>query len=632
MKGRRLWPVLIVLALALGLVIAMERAGRDQGAHYETILVAGGAGGSEGGGEDDTAGEEAWQATDPTSTEHARARQLMRRGELDAALDLYEIVTNIDVPPVPLLTEYAYAMRRAHRCDEAAELTARALARAPEDGGVNFAHALTHRCLGDESEALEAFERALVARPNHSPSRIAYGEYLRRTGDLDAAVRILEPAAHFGSNDERARALAQLGRCLFERGNRSHAREVLAEAIERAPASVDIWMSVARTYLLSDNEEDQRTAFEHAKRASRLAPELATPHSVLGRVHEKLGQRLEAIVAYERAAQLDPEYVYIRTRLVRLGLEEEEFEIAGRAASELLEIDPSQAEYHFLHGLVAARNRQYDAAEASYREAIRVREGEYAEAWYNLGILHRETGALEEAMVAYDRALQLRSDYEAAWNNLGLVYFDLEAYEEAEIAFHSAIELRDDYAAAWSNLGRLYSTLDDYTPAADAYERALELDPDNRIVRLRLAVAYRRTGRTARSIAVYESLVRDEPRYVSAWYNLGIALAASGRSDAARNAYLSALIVDPGHRSSLVNLGRLEARMGLVDEAMAHLTDALDRDQTDVSVRLEIAELSVARGDTERCAREAQRVLAQVPAHSVATALAARCGAARRTP
>ena len=373
MNSDRLWPVLLVLAALLTGVGILEWVAGNREEKVETIRVVDSAG-AEMEGETQ---EGPWQATEPSNPEHARARSLMRRGELDEALAIYQTLVSTTSDSTALLAEYAYTLRQADRCDEALSVVEQALLQAPNDGAVNLSNALTLHCLENNEQARVAFERAVELRPNHHPTRLSYGEFLAQSGDLDRAIAILEPAARSGDNDERAQGLAAFGRALFERGNRSPARLALQEAVERAPARVAIWMAVARTYLLSSDAADHEQALAHALQASRLAPELATAHSALGRAYEKLGRNQEAIQAYRRAAELDRNYKYVRNRLVRLAIDEEEYQLANDVAAELLEIDPEDAEYQFLHGQAAALNGNLEGSRASYTAAIQLRAGNY---------------------------------------------------------------------------------------------------------------------------------------------------------------------------------------------------------------------------------------------------------------
>lgn len=624
MKAQRLTPVLLVLVAAMIGVTVLEWLGRVHEAHYEYIDVSEPLATEDEGTEDD----QSWQSTEPLNDTHARARQLMRRGDVLEALQHYVEVSLRHGSSVPLMCEMAYVLRQADRCDEASALSARAVALAPTDGAVQLSHALSQRCLGNDAETRAAFEAALAARPNHSVTRVAYGSYLRDADELDAAIRVLEPASAAGSNEERARANALLGRCLFERGDRSPAIVAMADAIERAPASVGIWLSVARTYVASDEPEDLQLALEHAERAVRLAPSSAPARSVLARSKEKLGDRLGAIASYRAAAQLDLGYVYVRERLVRLALEEEEFELASRVAAELLEIEPDNAEVHVLSGLAAARREQVDEARAAFERAIEVSQGEQVDAYYQLGLLEQEAGRISEARTAFEAAIAQDPSFDAAWNDLGLVHFELEEYERAEAAFRQAIALRPDFAAAWSNLGRSLASHGAYQDAVGAYIRARDADPSDRVTRLRLAIAQRRSGDAPAAIATYQALVRDEPRYVSAWYNLGLTLAGERRDEEAARAFRNALAIDPDHRSSLISLGRLDVSAGRFEEAIARFTRALDQQPDDASLRVSLGEALRDAGDREACAREAALLVSQGANLEEARALQRDCGVA----
>lgn len=621
MKPGRLAPILLALVTAMAGVIALEWMGRNVEARDDEIYISHTIAVD---GDDGAEDEQSWQAARPVNDDHARARQLLRRGALDEALPLYAAVVRDHEQPA-LLAEVAYALRRAGRCSDAVLLTSRAVDLAQDDGSIQLAHALTQRCVGNDDATRNAFEAAIRARPHHTLTRMAYGSYLRRRGALDDAVRVLEPAAATGSNDERAQASALLGRCLFERGDAEAAEAALTEAIERAPASVSTWIAVARTYVSSDAPGDLQAAHEHAVRAVRLAPSYAPAYSVLGRALEKLGDELGAIDAYRNAADLDDTYVYVRKRLVRLGLSQEEFALAARAAEELIALDPDAADVHLLQGLAEARRGNAAAARSAYRRAIDVRDGDYAEAWYNLGLLEREAGQTAAAIDAYEAAIAARPDYASAWNNLGLAHGDNGDDASAEAAFREAIRLRPSFGAAWSNLGRLLAARDAYDEALIAYQRAHEADPDNRVTRLRLAVAQRRVGDDASAIATYERLVRDEPRYAAAWYNLGLTLAGVDRIDEARRAFRNALAIDPSHHSARVSLGRLEMDHGDADAALEHLTLALDQDPTDSLVRLRIARLHRRRGAWDDCVHEAEAILGHRPNYRRAITLRDAC-------
>lgn len=622
MNSDRLWPVLVVLSSILIGVSILEWVAENREEPFEVIRVFDSAGAEGEAGEER---QSPWQSSRPINAEHARARQLQRRGDVEEALALYQTLMSDHRATVGLLTDYAYALRRVDRCAEARVLMDQALMLAPDDGAVNLSAALTYNCLREYEPAAEAFEQAVRLRPNHTETRLAYAEFLMRRQNVDRAVAILEPATHSGSNEERAEAYAAFGRALFTRGDRATAANALNEAVERAPARVAIWMSVARTYLSSDEPAHLQLALEHATQATRLAPELATAHSALARAYEKLGMTLEAIAAYRKAATLDSSYEYVRVRLIRLALDEEEDSLAARVGEQLMEIDPENEEYYFLTAQAAIRINDAERARELFERAIELRGGQYAEAWYQLAQIERRDENWLGAVAALQRAVEIDPEYDDAWVALGLVHVEVEDYALAKVAFRRSIEIEPRNADAWINLGRCHSALEEFDQAVDAYEAALRIDADDRVVRLRLGAALRRAGRAEEAIALYEQLVEDEPLYVSAWYNAGIAYSAVGNNARARAAYQRALSIDPSHRNSMKNLGLIEARDGEFELALVHLTDALDREPSDHSLRLRVAQTALDAGDRERCAREATRVLNQDADNAQAQAVLSNC-------
>ncbi len=85
----------------------------------------------------------------------------------------------------------------------------------------------------------------------------------------------------------------------------------------------------------------------------------------------------------------------------------------------------------------------------------------------------------EDAIAAYDRAIEIKPDYDAAWNNRGNALDNLGRHEEAIAAYDKAIEIKPDKDAAWNNRGIALRNLGRYEEAISAFDNALELNPDN---------------------------------------------------------------------------------------------------------------------------------------------------------
>ena len=84
---------------------------------------------------------------------------------------------------------------------------------------------------------------------------------------------------------------------------------------------------------------------------------------------------------------------------------------------------------------------------------------------------------VEEAIIAYHKAIGIDPDYYTAYNNLGVIYLDgIRNLKEAERLFKTAISLKNDYVMAHFNLGRVYQEKGKNIEAAQYYQKALEIN------------------------------------------------------------------------------------------------------------------------------------------------------------
>ncbi len=621
MNNRRLWPVVTALSTLIAGSVTIELLAQLRDPSLERIEITS----NEVATEEDQVEPVAEQFGAPLGVEHIRARELARRGELADAADRLAEIAAMHPQQALVRAEQAHVLLRLSRPKDALVLLEAAALELPASPAVLLDLGLCQDALGHTGQARETLGRALRLRPNHSAIRIALGEILRREGDLIGATRVLEPAATQGSNDERSRALASLGRCQMAQGHTAQARAAFEESVQRAPAAVNTWVRVTRGLLQSEDRSDQERALQHADRAVRLAPDLPLVHSLRGRVYEKLDRQKDATAAYRHAVRLDSNYAYARRRLLRLGLDAEDFRLAREQAEALLRSGPEVPEHHFLAGLVAARAGELDAARRHYQQAIDRSGKPYPEALYNLGLLERQAKNPLQAVAAYERAIAARPGFRAAHNNLGLVYLDQDDVVRAEAAFRKAIEIDIKYAGAWTNLGRCLALQQQHEAALAAYQHAMSLSPASRSLTVDYAVALRKAGKSAEAIALYRNLLDTDPRYVTGWYNLGVALESAGQSAEAKRAYERSLELDPEHVKALKNLAQLEGKAGQLGPARALLNDALDHDPSDQEARLELAQLMLTDHDLEGCSRAARLVLAQTPNHKGAEALLNRC-------
>jgi tetratricopeptide (TPR) repeat protein len=87
-------------------------------------------------------------------------------------------------------------------------------------------------------------------------------------------------------------------------------------------------------------------------------------------------------------------------------------------------------EDRYNEGRAFVQNKQWGAAEDSYREAIKLRAA-FPEAWNGLGYALRNQKKYEESVRAYEEALRQRPNYPEALEYLGEAYVQMGKLDEA---------------------------------------------------------------------------------------------------------------------------------------------------------------------------------------------------------
>jgi tetratricopeptide (TPR) repeat protein len=132
-------------------------------------------------------------------------------------------------------------------------------------------------------------------------------------------------------------------------------------------------------------------------------------------------------------------------------------------------------------GNVFERQDQHNEAVQAYQHAVEI-DPDSAQNWINLGDAQFKNGAYDDAAISYQNAINL--DPQSGWpiSNLAMVLVTQGKYEEAIPLYTASISLLDedkDKAISWNRLGNVYRKLNDYENAFLAFQRADELDSEN---------------------------------------------------------------------------------------------------------------------------------------------------------
>lgn len=144
----------------------------------------------------------------------------------------------------------------------------------------------------------------------------------------------------------------------------------------------------------------------------------------------------------------------------------------------------NDARVYLEQGMELYQNDQDQEALVAYQKAIE-RNPEFAEAYYRLGLTHAALEQKKESEDAYKKAIELYKEFVQenskdadAFFNLGESYRYLHQYEDAVRAYKQAVRLQPEDPEMFYELGVTQIKLAQYSEATNALQKAVDLDPN----------------------------------------------------------------------------------------------------------------------------------------------------------
>jgi len=216
-----------------------------------------------------------------------------------------------------------------------------------------------------------------------------------------------------------------------------------------------------------------------------------------------------------------------------------------------LDADSSHADSLHLMGLLSLHTKQYDAAVEWLARAIR--QAPKPEYISSLGTTLQQQGRHDEALNAFDKALQIKPEDPELWVNLGNSLIDMKRPAEAVLAYQRALELDPHNWNAAYRCGVLFYESGGFEEALPLFNQCAQLRPkDAQTLHMRAA--------TLRGLRRFEECLADntqvhklDPAHPLHCNNIGDALLWLGRHEEALKWFDKALKLQPDNVDALCN-------------------------------------------------------------------------------
>lgn len=163
----------------------------------------------------------------------------------------------------------------------------------------------------------------------------------------------------------------------------------------------------------------------------------------------------------------------------------------------------------------------------------------------NLGNVLRNRGQLDEAIVQFQRSIEIDPGYQFGRYNLGAALLEKGEIPEAISNLRAVLENNPNNAKAYYTLANALAKQGDRTQAIASYGRALALVPDFPDAHTNLANTMLDAGNIAGALEHYRAVLRLQPNDPQSHYNLAVGLVRNGQSEDAISELRTTLQIDP---------------------------------------------------------------------------------------
>ncbi|MCC6338115.1 MAG: tetratricopeptide repeat protein [Myxococcales bacterium] len=334
----------------------------------------------------------------------------------------------------------------------------------------------------------------------------------------EAKALFAEAEAKAGTAHETKELLAR-GEAALGAGELDEASACFEAVLDRNPSLPETYFGLARLALFLG---DRDSAKVHALAATRLAPDAGLSWTLLGLVHEALGEEKPALTNLAKGAKLSGDVFLCVFNL-------------GRVLAALGKLEEGLTLLESAAGL----------------------EKGNADAFLALGVAYQKAGQGKEAVKALERAAKLAPRKLDAWATLADVLFAQKALGGARAALDDGLEACGDHPVLLEK-ALAAAMMEGDTQAAVAYvKRELQVVPDHQQGWLNLAGLLLLDKDVEGSERAAKEALKRNPKSWEAHFHLGNLYEAVPDDAKAEAAYRQAMVLAPKEWKPLANLGAL---------------------------------------------------------------------------
>lgn len=311
-------------------------------------------------------------------------------------------------------------------------------------------------------------------RPQDIPRYTWTAGQLLKQGQFAEVVSLCKRLLALGSNNTDARA--HLAAAYKGLGNEKLFRQEQATLIKQAPESSTLYLSMAATYTFLKEFTAAEATYMKGLEATLDKTKL---HMGLGALYLKQQRLRESSEQYLKVLTQkgldDKQFLNANFALCRIGLQEKRYDDVIRRARTVTKLYPPVPQGHLLLGTAYRKKGTPRQALKVYQRLMEINP-QIPDAYLELALTNLEISAnTKKALYFAMHAVEKFPQDARSKDVLGWVYYEQARYPEAVVQFQKAVQLSKDNPTFLYHLGLGFQKTGNHDQAAETFQQALEL-------------------------------------------------------------------------------------------------------------------------------------------------------------
>ncbi|MBI5789354.1 MAG: tetratricopeptide repeat protein [Candidatus Schekmanbacteria bacterium] len=230
---------------------------------------------------------------------------------------------------------------------------------------------------------------------------------------------------------------------------------------------------------------------EHLEGIKLGGPGIAKKYNNLGNAYFKRHKLDEALSAYKKAVELDPNFAEARNGLGVTYNARGLYPEAEQELLKVLELEPHHPGAQGNLGMVYANSGQAEKAAQLYGKALAANPGD-SKNRYGLAKAYAQKKLYPQAIKEYLALLKNEPKNPLIYNSLGSAFAESGKHTEAQAAFLQALALDSNFFKARKNLGNVYYLMQQNDKALEEWKKAQALNANDPVLSKNIEIVQRR--------------------------------------------------------------------------------------------------------------------------------------------